>query len=106
VKDRSGDALGQRFQQVEARTGDRGGHRASNRSVVDGVGQIVGTPGPAQVHLQVDVNLEGLGPLPFLRQDPVDPERPQSSQLNAIRWIDTRRRNVGHSVTQLRAADR
>ena len=79
-----GDAGGQPFEQAVALVGDHFFDRRRHRPVVDGVGERVGAPGGGQVGGQVDVDLEGLGPVSLLGQRPVGAEDPQPPQLDAV----------------------
>jgi hypothetical protein len=71
--------------------GDHPGGPRRDRPVVDGVGQVVAGRRGGEVDLQVQVDLEGLGPFPFLGQDAVDAEGPQPSQLDQLSLIDRAR---------------
>ena len=69
VQDGVGDVPRQGLEQGErAGARDGGGHHVGHRPVVDGVGQGVGHPGRPQVDVEVEVDLERLGPLLLLGQ--------------------------------------
>ncbi len=59
---------------------DGGGHR----SVVDRVAQLVAGAGRRQVSLQVDVDLERLGPLGLLGQGAMGAEAAQAPKLDPV----------------------
>ena len=80
-----GHVPGQRLEQGEgAGARDGGGHRVGHGAVVDGVGQGVGHAGRSQVDRQVEVDLEGLGPLLLLGQDAVGAHAAQAAQLDPV----------------------
>ncbi len=60
---------------------DRG---VSDIGVVDGVGQLVTAGRHREVHRQVEVHFEGLGPFFLLGQDPVDAGSPEPPELDPI----------------------
>ncbi len=67
-----------------ALTGNNAVDRRHYRSVVDGVGQGVGAAGGGEVGDQVEIDLEGLGPILLLGQCPVDADRPQPPQRDSV----------------------
>ena len=66
-----------------AAAGDDGGGRRGDRAVVDRVGQLVGGGRGVQVDVEVQVDLEGLGPLLLLGQGPMGAQEAQAAQLDA-----------------------
>ena len=71
-------------QGVRAGTRDGGGDHVGHRAVVDGVRQGVGHAGRSQVDVEVEVDLERLGPLLLLGQHPVGADTAQAAQLDAV----------------------
>ena len=67
--------------------GDHPAHGHGHRPVVDGVDQLVGGAGDPQVDVEVDVDLERLGPVVLLGQGPVGPDRPQPPQLDPVAQV-------------------
>ena len=60
-------------------------HRLCHRPVVHRVGQAVRPPGGLEVQLEVQVHLEGLGPLALLREGTMNSENPKPSEFDSIR---------------------
>jgi hypothetical protein len=71
-----GESFGQVLEQVNVRPGEDRGHCLGDRPVVDRVGQAVGAAGGPEVELEIQVHLEGLSPVSFLRQGAMGPEDP------------------------------
>jgi hypothetical protein len=85
------------LEQFRMGSSDDCGQGLGDRPVVHGVGQPVGGAGGPEVELEVQVHLEGLGPLPLLRQRAVDPEDPKAPELDSIRVNGFGRRlRTGH----------
>ena len=66
-----------------ARTDDLGHDRAQG-AVVDGVGQGVAGTRRREVELDVEVDLQGLGPLGLLGQGAAAAEEPEAPQLDGV----------------------
>ena len=58
-----GKPFGQMLEQLDVGPRNHGRHRLGDRPVVDRVGQPVRPAGGPEVELQIQVHLEGLGPL-------------------------------------------
>jgi hypothetical protein len=71
--------------------GDHPGGQRRDGPVVDCVGQVVAGRGGREVDVQVQIDLEGLGPVPFLGLDAMDAEGPQPPQLDQLSLIDRAR---------------
>ncbi len=87
-----GESFGEMLEQVDVGAGEDRGHRFGDRSVVHGVGQAVGVAGGPKVELEIQVHLEGLGPVSFLRQGAMGPEDPKAPELDAVGLNEVRRR--------------
>jgi hypothetical protein len=76
---RDRDALGQVLEQIGVGAGDDGRDNLGDGSVVDRVAQGVALAGRAEVGVDVEVDLERLGPGALFGQGTVGPDGPQAS---------------------------
>ena len=75
------------FEQIGMAAPHLRGHQLGDAAVIDGISQVVRPAGLGQVSLDINIDLEGLGPLSFLRQDAMGPHSPEAPQLDVIHPI-------------------
>ena len=78
------DTIGQLFNQIDVFAFDDGHDAFGDRTIVDGVVQIVGTAGGSEVEEQRGVHHEGLGPLMLEVEHAMFARRADSRQSNLI----------------------